>query len=100
MHGNHDSTILHRLSKIVCVISYKLRIWIIWHDLESWYLLRLAYIKFYIYLACRSEKHVSNLSKDIKDIEGSKRQAADEKVQGLKTENASLKSALAEATNE
>lgn len=48
----------------------------------------------------RSEKHVSNLSKDIKDIEGSERQAADEKVQGLKTENASLKSALAEATNE
>lgn len=43
---------------------------------------------------------MSNLSKDIKDIEGSKRQAADKKVQGLKTENAFLKSALAEATNE
>lgn len=43
---------------------------------------------------------MSNLSKDIKDIEGSERKAADEKVQGLKTENASLKSALAEATNE
>lgn len=40
------------------------------------------------------------LSKDIKDIQGSKRQAADEKVQSLQTENASIKLELAKATTE
>nr|XP_034301687.1 COP1-interactive protein 1 isoform X19 [Crassostrea gigas] len=48
----------------------------------------------------RSEKNVSILSKDIKDIQGSKRQAADEKVQSLQTENASIKLELAKATTE
>lgn len=51
-------------------------------------------------MACRSEKKISILSKDIEDIQGSKRQAADEKVQSLKTENASLKLELAKATTE
>lgn len=39
------------------------------------------------------------LSKDIKDIQGSKRQA-DERVQSLQTENASIKLELAKATTE
>ncbi|XP_052719869.1 uncharacterized protein LOC128191702 [Crassostrea angulata] len=51
------------------------------------------------YLA-RSEKNVSILSKDIKDIQGSKRQAADERVQSLQTENASIKLELTKATTE
>lgn len=55
---------------------------------------------YFFYLACRSEKNISILSKDIEDIQGSKRQAADEKVQSLKTENASLKLELAKATTE
>lgn len=55
---------------------------------------------YFFYLACRSEKNISILSKDIEDIQGSKRQAADEKVQRLKKENASLKLELAKATTE
>eukprot|EP00105_Crassostrea_gigas_P021514 XP_011440673.1 PREDICTED: cingulin-like isoform X6 [Crassostrea gigas] len=48
----------------------------------------------------RAEKNVSILSKDIKDVQASKRQVAEEKLQSLQTENASLKSALSKATNE
>lgn len=54
----------------------------------------------FFYLACRSEKNVLILSKDIKDIQGSKRQAADERVQSLQTENASIKLELAKANTE
>lgn len=54
----------------------------------------------FFYLACRSEKNVLILSKDIKDIQGSIRQAADERVQSLQTENASIKLELAKATTE
>lgn len=43
---------------------------------------------------------MSILSKDIKDIQGSKHRAADEKVQGLETENASLQLELTKATTE
>lgn len=54
----------------------------------------------FFYLACRSKRDVSILSKDIKDIQGSKHQAADEKVQSLQRENASIKLELAKATTE
>lgn len=47
----------------------------------------------------RAENEVSILSKDIKNIQESKR-LADEKLQGLQTENSSLKSALSKATFE
>lgn len=55
--------------------------------------------KCYLFSFYRSKEDVLILSKDIKDIEASKR-LADEKLQGLQTENASLKSALSKATNE
>lgn len=48
-------------------------------------------------MTCRFEENVSILSKDINDIQESKRQA-DEKLQSLQTENVSLKSALANTT--
>nr|XP_034301660.1 golgin subfamily A member 4 isoform X4 [Crassostrea gigas] len=48
----------------------------------------------------QAKKNVSILSKDIKDMQASKRQVAEEKLQSLKTENASLKSALSKAKNE
>lgn len=51
-------------------------------------------------LLCRSEEKVSILSKDIKDIQESKHQVANEKHRELQKENASLKSELAEATKE
>lgn len=40
------------------------------------------------------------ISQDIKDIHASNCQVAEEKLQSLQTENASLKSALSKATNE
>ncbi|XP_065931947.1 putative leucine-rich repeat-containing protein DDB_G0290503 isoform X2 [Magallana gigas] len=46
----------------------------------------------------RSEEKVSELSKEIKDIKVSKRQTADEKLQGFQAENDSLKSALSKAS--
>lgn len=55
--------------------------------------------KCHLFSFYRTEEDVLILSKDIKDIQASKR-LADEKLQDLQTENAYLKSALAKATNE
>lgn len=54
--------------------------------------------KYFYGFYCRSEERISELSKEITDIKVSKRQTADEKLQGFQAENASLKSALSKAT--
>lgn len=54
----------------------------------------------FIFWFYRAEKNVSILSKDIKDMQASKLQVAEEKLQSVQTENTSLKSALSKATNE
>lgn len=91
LYIRHDLVASHRDTKSKGALSVKLFEMLPVFNF-CWYI--------FFYLACRSEKNVSILSKDIKDIQGSKRQAADERVQSLQTENASIKLELTKATTE
>lgn len=57
-------------------------------------------IRLFIFSFYRAEGNISILSEKMKDIRESKRQDADERLQGLQKENASLKADLSKASDE